>query len=168
MQSIVLMRLRFEDQTLTFDQINSRANQLAHYLLACGMGRKRTIGVMLERGPESLVALLAVFKAGGCYLPLDPVYPPSVSPSCLRTHELSLLITKASLRARLPEMLRESSVLMPGRLRNSAQRTRLLKCCRNNLPTSSTLPARRAGPKGVTIEHRQLSHTLQRLRRWSN
>src|SRR5262249_50539923 len=68
--------LLFEEQTLTFDQINRRANQLAYHLLHCGIGAEATIGVMLERGPESLVALLAVFKVGGCYLPLDPLYPP--------------------------------------------------------------------------------------------
>src|SRR6185437_100935 len=95
--------LVFEEQTLTFDQINRSANQLAHHLLNHGAHRETTIGVMLERGPASLVALLAVFKAGGCYLPLDPLYPPERLAFMCADAEASLVITQESVRARLPE-----------------------------------------------------------------
>src|SRR6185369_3274571 len=67
--------LIFADQTLTFSEINSRANQLARHLLSCGLEPEARVGVMLPRTPDALVALLAIFKAGGCYLPLDPEYP---------------------------------------------------------------------------------------------
>jgi amino acid adenylation domain-containing protein len=154
--------LLFQDQTLTFDQINSRANQLAHYLLACGMGAEATIGVMLERGPESLVALLAVFKAGGCYLPLDPVYPPERLAFMLAGAQASLLITKASLCARLLESAARIICIDAGAGQIAQQRT--------ENPAVEVLPQQLAyiiytsgstgRPKGVTIEHRQLSHTL--------
>src|SRR5262249_60529587 len=95
--------LLFEEQTLTFDQINRRANQLAHHLLACGVSAEARVGVMLERGPESLVALLAIFKAGGCYLPLDPLYPPERLAFMCADAQASLIITETTVRARLPE-----------------------------------------------------------------
>src|SRR6185369_15065246 len=84
-------------------QINRRANQLAHHLLNHGAHRETTIGVMLERGPASLIALLAIFKAGGCYLPLDPLYPPERLAFMCADARASLIITEESVRVRLPE-----------------------------------------------------------------
>ena len=85
--------LLYEDQSLTFDQINARANQLARHLLSCGLLPEARIGVMLPRTPDALVALLAIFKAGGCYLPLDPEYPTERLAFMLEDAGASLLIT---------------------------------------------------------------------------
>src|SRR6185436_4927830 len=74
-----------------------------HHLLNHGAHRETTIGVMLERGPASLVALFAVFKAGGCYLPLDPLYPPERLAFMSADAQASLIVTEESVRARLPE-----------------------------------------------------------------
>ena len=65
----------FEGERLTFDELNSRANQFAHYLRGLGIGPEELVGVCLERGLDMLVALLGILKAGGAYLPLDPTYP---------------------------------------------------------------------------------------------
>ena len=154
--------LLFEEQTLTFEQINRRANQLAHHLLNCGTNAETTIGVMLERGPESLIALLAVFKAGGCYLPLDPLYPPErLAFMCADAHA-SLIITEESVRARLPESAARAVCLDVGVGQIAQQST--------ENPTVVVLPEQLAyviytsgstgRPKGVAIEHRQLLHTL--------
>ncbi|MCG8348800.1 MAG: amino acid adenylation domain-containing protein, partial [Chloroflexales bacterium] len=64
-----------EGQELTYGELNRRANQLARYLQRCGVGPEQLVGVCLERSLDSIVALLAIFKAGGAYLPLDPAYP---------------------------------------------------------------------------------------------
>src|SRR6185369_10770692 len=61
---------------LTYAQLNRRANQLAHYLSARGVGADTVVGVCLERRVEMVVAVLGVLKAGGAYVPLDPAYPP--------------------------------------------------------------------------------------------
>jgi amino acid adenylation domain-containing protein len=154
--------LLFEDQTLTFDQINRRANQLAHHLLNCGARAETTIGVMLERGPESLVALLAVFKTGGCYLPLDPLYPPDrLAFMCADAHA-SLIITEEFVRARFSENPAKVICLDADADVIAQQRT--------ETPTVAVLPQQLAyviytsgstgRPKGVAIEHRQLRHTL--------
>ena len=60
---------------LTYDALNRRANRLARLLRARGVGPEVIVGVCADGGPEMIVALLAVLKAGGAYLPLDPAYP---------------------------------------------------------------------------------------------
>lgn len=64
-----------EQQQLTYGMLNTRANQLAYALLQRGVGAERVVGVALQRSLELVIALLAVLKAGGAYLPLDPIYP---------------------------------------------------------------------------------------------
>ncbi|WP_095118443.1 non-ribosomal peptide synthase/polyketide synthase [Pseudomonas sp. Irchel s3f10] len=60
---------------LSYAELNRRANQLAHHLRQCGVGRDSRVAICVERGPELLVGLLAILKAGGAYVPLDPGYP---------------------------------------------------------------------------------------------
>src|SRR5229473_7813053 len=62
----------FEDQHLTYRQLNERANQLAHYLRALGVGPEVLVGICVERSLEMVVGLLGILKAGGAYVPLDP------------------------------------------------------------------------------------------------
>jgi amino acid adenylation domain-containing protein len=65
----------FDRQQLTYREMNTRANQLAHYLRGLGVGSEELVGVCIERSLEMVVALLGILKAGGAYLPLDPDYP---------------------------------------------------------------------------------------------
>ena len=64
------------DQWLTYAELNERANQLAHYLLREGIGPEMLVGVLAERTPELVIAILGILKAGAAYLPLDAAYPP--------------------------------------------------------------------------------------------
>ncbi|HEV3050315.1 MAG TPA: amino acid adenylation domain-containing protein, partial [Longimicrobium sp.] len=65
----------FEDASLTYAQLNARANRLAHHLRSRGVGPEVRVGVLMERSLEMVVSLLAVLKAGGAYVPLDPSLP---------------------------------------------------------------------------------------------
>ena len=65
----------FEDQSLTYGELDARANQLAHHLRALGVGPETVVGLCVERSPEMLIGLIGILKAGGAYLPLDPDYP---------------------------------------------------------------------------------------------
>jgi len=67
--------LVFEDEQLTYRELNRRANQLAHYLRKLGVGPEAPVGICLERSPEMVVGILGILKAGGTYVPLDPAYP---------------------------------------------------------------------------------------------
>jgi non-ribosomal peptide synthetase component F len=63
----------------TYAELNSRANQLGRALLAQGLRREDVVGVVTERNLDWLAAVLAVFKAGGAYLPIEPHFPPTAS-----------------------------------------------------------------------------------------
>lgn len=65
----------FDDQVLTYGELNRRANRLAHYLQHEGVGPETAVGVCMERSPDLIVGLLSVLKAGGAYVPIDPAYP---------------------------------------------------------------------------------------------
>ena len=68
--------LQYEEQSLSYAELEARANQLAHYLRSLGVGPDVIVGLCVERSIEMVVGLLGILKAGGAYLPLDPEYPP--------------------------------------------------------------------------------------------
>ncbi|HST62950.1 MAG TPA: condensation domain-containing protein, partial [Longimicrobium sp.] len=94
--------LVFEDETLSYAELNARANRLAHHLAGRGVGPKVRVGICLERGPEMIVSVLAVLKAGGAYVPLDPAYPAERLAFVLADAAVPVLVTQESLRAALP------------------------------------------------------------------
>jgi amino acid adenylation domain-containing protein len=91
------------DQRLTYEELNRRANQLAHYLQKQGVGPDVLVGICFERGFELLVGLLGILKAGGAYLPFDPNYPPQRLSYMLKDSGVTVLLTQESLIDRLPE-----------------------------------------------------------------
>src|SRR6185369_14181156 len=95
--------LEFEDQQLTYAQLNERTNQLAHYLGANGVGTESVVGVMMERSPDMIVSLLGVLKAGGAYLPLDPDYPRERLAFMLQDAAVRTVLTHRALSDRLPQ-----------------------------------------------------------------
>ena len=88
----------FEDQVLTYQQLNEKANQLAHYLRAQGVGSETLVAIGVERSLEMIIGLLAILKAGGAYIPLDPTYPEDRLQFMLEDTRASVLITQAHLK----------------------------------------------------------------------
>lgn len=86
--------LIFEDQQLTYQELNARANQLAHHLIDLGVGPEVIVAVYLERSVELIVSLLAILKAGGAYLALDPSWPKERHLMLLKEASCSLLINQ--------------------------------------------------------------------------
>ncbi len=89
-------------ESLSFAELNARANQLAHELRAHGAGPDRLVGICVERSLDMVVALLAVVKAGAAYLPLDPLFPQERLSYMIEDSGASLVVTQESLRASLP------------------------------------------------------------------
>jgi amino acid adenylation domain-containing protein len=82
------------DQRLSYEELNRRANRLAHYLRAQGVGPDQLVGVCLERSAEMVVALLGILKAGGAYLPLDPSHPAERVVSILNDARVGIVVTQ--------------------------------------------------------------------------
>ncbi|WP_343731865.1 amino acid adenylation domain-containing protein [Duganella sp.] len=90
------------DETLTYAELNRRANRLAQHLIAQGVRPETPVGVALERSTGMIVGLLAILKAGGAYVPLDPDYPQERLAAMIADSGMPLLLTQSSAAARIP------------------------------------------------------------------
>ena len=94
--------LLYENQSLSYRELNHRANQLAHCLRSLGVSRESLVALYLERSPSLLIGLLAILKAGGAYLPIDPDYPQDRISFMLEDSRPAVVLTELSLLSRLP------------------------------------------------------------------
>ncbi|HEX6747845.1 MAG TPA: non-ribosomal peptide synthase/polyketide synthase [Longimicrobium sp.] len=148
--------LRFGEESLTYAELDGRANRLAHHLRGRGVGPEVRVGVLMERGVEMVVSLLAVLKAGGAYVPLDPAYPAERLAFMLADSGAGLLLTRLPLPEGLPPHAAEVVCLDADRERIEAGSARA--------PTAGVLPGNLAyviytsgstgTPKGVMVPHR--------------
>lgn len=93
----------YEDQQLTYRELNAKANQLAHYLRSHRVGPEVLVGICVERSLLMVVGLLGILKAGGAYVPLDPTYPKERLAFILEDSQVPVLVTMAHLVESLPE-----------------------------------------------------------------
>ncbi|MDR9897010.1 amino acid adenylation domain-containing protein [Aetokthonos hydrillicola Thurmond2011] len=93
----------FENEQLTYRELNTRANHLAHYLQTLGVKPEVLVGIFVERSIHMVVGLLGILKAGGAYVPLDPEYPQERLAFILEDATVSVLLTQQHLVAKLPE-----------------------------------------------------------------
>jgi amino acid adenylation domain-containing protein len=89
--------LVYGDDLRTYRELNERANHLAHHLVGLGVGAEHRAGILLERSTSMVVSMLAVLKAGGCYVPLDPQYPSERLSFMMADAGLSVLLTTRAL-----------------------------------------------------------------------
>ena len=150
----------FEDETFSYAQLNSRANQLAHRLIALGVDPDALVAIALERSPEMIVALLAVLKAGGAYVPLDPDYPAERLVFMLEDCGARILITTDALQQRQPlpaeHVLRLDVDSLAGQPSTNPDRRVAPEHLAYLIYTSGST----GRPKGAMIEHRGLSNYL--------
>ena len=93
----------FENQQLTYRQLNTRANQLAHYLKSLGVGVDVLVGLCVERSLEMVIGILGILKAGGAYVPLDPDYPTERLSFMLEDAQVRVLLTQQQALKKLPQ-----------------------------------------------------------------
>ena len=94
--------LTYEDRTFSYGELNRRANQVAHHLIACGVGPDVLVGLCMERSAELVIAILGILKAGGAYLPIDLSYPADRLAFMLSDAQAAVLLTERKLAASLP------------------------------------------------------------------
>ena len=154
--------VRFQNEELSYDELNRRANQLAHHLRRLGVGRDVLVGVCVERSLQMLVATLGVMKAGGAYVPLDPAFPAERLAFMMDDARLAVLLTQSKLTASLPPH-RANVVCLDSDwqtiARESAQN---LQPADNgdNLAYVIYTSGSTGQPKGVQITHRALTNFL--------
>lgn len=93
----------FEGEQLTYRELNDRANQLAHYLRKLGIRPEVLAGIFIERSLEMVIGMLGVLKAGGAYIPIDPVYPQDRVAFLLQDAQIHVLLTQKRFRGSLPK-----------------------------------------------------------------
>jgi len=91
-----------DEQEITYAELNTRANQLAHYLRTQGVAPDVLVGVLMERSVEMVVSLLAILKAGGAYVPIDPAYPAERLAFMLKDAGVSILLTQQRMMSSIP------------------------------------------------------------------
>lgn len=92
----------YQQQHLTYRELNNRANQLAHYLKSLGVKPEVRVGICVERSLEMVIGILAILKAGGAYVPLDPAYPNERLAFMLEDVQAPVLLTQTHLQNKLP------------------------------------------------------------------
>jgi hypothetical protein len=95
----------FEDKQLTYRELNSYSNKLAHHLQKLGVGSSVLVGICMERSVEMIVGCLSILKAGGAYLPLDPSYPQERLRFMIEDSQISVLLTQEKLVEQLPDVV---------------------------------------------------------------
>jgi amino acid adenylation domain-containing protein/non-ribosomal peptide synthase protein (TIGR01720 family) len=155
----------FETERLTYGELNTRANQLAHHLMKLGVGPDVTVGLCLERSTDLIVGLLGILKAGGAYVPLDPGSPQTRLNMILAEAGARVLVTSSALAKALGEQVKkvvnldqEAQVLANEDAANPPGRAFEEHLAYVIFTSGST-----GRPKGVAVEHRQLTNYLNSI-----
>jgi len=151
-----------QEEQLTYQQLNARANQLAHYLRKRGVGPEVLVGICIERSLEMMIGLLGILKAGGAYVPLDPNYPEERLAWILRDTQLSMLLTKGRGIQRLWHQATEVICLDSDRIAITQEGEQDPVCQTSAAQLAYVLytSGSTGQPKGVLIEHRSLVNYL--------
>lgn len=149
--------LFYDQEFLTYKQLDEKANQLAHHLQALGVGPDILVGISIERSLELVIGLLGVLKAGGAYVPLDPAYPRERLAAMLEDAEmLNVLLTKEHLLDRLPPHPAKTLCLdrdWPIIAEQSSQRPPFTASVENLVYVIFTSGST-GRPKGAAVKHR--------------
>ncbi len=145
----------FGEEQLTYEELNSRANQLAHHLQDLGVKPEVLVGICVERSLSMVIGLLAILKAGGAYIPLDPSYPQERLAFILEDAQASVLLTQASLVEAMPQH-KAQVVCLDAHWHYIAQQSKenlFSEVTPDNLAYVIYTSGSTGKPKGVMIKH---------------
>ncbi|PPB83819.1 non-ribosomal peptide synthetase, partial [Mycetohabitans endofungorum] len=162
------LALVYEDQTLSYAELNARANHLAHQLIALGVQPDTRVAICVERSPAMVVGLLAILKAGGAYVPLDPAYPGERLVHILADAAPEIVLADVVGRTALGEAaLVNRTVLDPNVMPAQPQTNPSVPALTSHhlayvIYTSGSTGA----PKGVMVEHAQVVRLFDATQPW--
>ncbi|WP_017317818.1 non-ribosomal peptide synthetase [Mastigocladopsis repens] len=143
---------------ISYQELNKRSNQLAHYLQKLGVGAEVLVELCVERSPEMVIAMLGILKAGGAYVPLDPTYPPERLNCMLEDAQAPVLLTKQRWVERLGR--HNSQIICLDKdwetIAQESEDNPTSNITANNLAYVIYTSGSTGKPKGVQIEHRGL------------
>jgi len=161
----------YEGESLTYAQLNRRANQLAQYLRERAIEPDQLVGICIERSFEMVVGILGILKAGGAYVPLDPNYPTERLAYILRDAEPKVLLTQHRLREMLPDTS-ATVIALDSDWEQIVQRTsenlhsKARELHPHNLAYVIYTSGSTGNPKGVMVEHRNVTRLFAATERW--
>ncbi len=159
----------FEEEQITYRELNTRANQLAHHLRSAklsrsdslGVGPEVLVGLCTERSIEMIIGLLGILKAGAAYVPLDPAYPKERLALMLNDAQISVLVTQQHLVANLPTQTAKIVYLDDANWQVISSQNPVNQTSPANLAYVIYTSGSTGTPKGVTIEHQSLVNFVQ-------
>ncbi len=157
--------LAFAGRRLSYRELHERANQLAHFLQKLGVGPEIIVAISLERSLEMVIGILGVLKAGGAYLPMDPVYPEERLAFMLQDAAAPVLLTQSHLREKFAAH-RGQLVCLDAEWEKIARESTHKPACRataHNLAYVIYTSGSTGRPKGVLLEHRGAVNMVQAL-----
>jgi amino acid adenylation domain-containing protein len=160
--------VRYEGESLSYAELDRRANRLAHYLRERGVGPEVLVGLCLERSETMIVSLLAVLKAGGAYLPIDPACPRERFEHILGDAAPRIVLTQQSVRDQVPAGAFELvSLDQDGAAWAGLPADAPTVACRPDQPAYIIYTSGSTGrPKGVLVEHRQVARLFSATESW--
>ncbi|MDC0689465.1 amino acid adenylation domain-containing protein [Mitsuaria sp. RG] len=156
----------FAGQSLSYDQLNRRANRLAHKLREQGVGPDVLVGIAVERGFEMIVGLLAILKAGGAYVPLDPEYPQDRLSYMMEDSGIQLLLTQGHLLADLPVPAQVRSLKLEDDLAGYSDENPEHLSQPDNLAYVIYTSGSTGKPKGTLLPHHNLLRLFKATDAW--
>ncbi len=152
----------YEDKTLTYRELNTRANQLARHLRQAGVGAETCVGICIERSLEMVIGLLGILKAGGAYVPLDPTYPKERLAFMIEDTGIAVLLSQAHLLSRLPDT--QAPIVCLDRdwteIANCSEKNLSGLCTAENLVYITYTSGSTGTPKGVEVLHHGVTRLL--------
>jgi amino acid adenylation domain-containing protein/non-ribosomal peptide synthase protein (TIGR01720 family) len=156
--------LVYEDQRLSYAELNRRANQLAHRLRELGVVPDQLVGLRIERSVEMAIGILGILKSGGAYLPLDPAYPRDRIAFMLEDSRVEVVVTQESLTADLEDIAVTQVLLDKPLPRTDANPAPLANA--DNLAYVIYTSGSTGKPKGALISHYNVTRLFEATEAW--